>query len=156
MKGKIFFDMDGTIADLYNTKGWLDAFHKEEPIFDEIAPMVDMKELKTLCEELQAKEIEIGIITWLPMDARAKYEKRCEEDKKIWIRKHMPYINEFHALKYGTPKTVVVERKEDEIVILIDDNNEVIEEWNQHENHVGLKVENGNTIKKIKEMLGIK
>lgn len=47
---KIYFDMDGTVADLYGEKNWLDNLRKEVcGSFINLRPLVDMTELAMVC-----------------------------------------------------------------------------------------------------------
>lgn len=126
---KVYFDLDGTVADLYNTQGWLDAIQNEQPIFENLKPIVNPLELGKACLSLKIKRnISIRVITWLPMNASKEYEKRCSREKEAWVRKHMPYVDEIVCLSYGVPKETVVEQRK-EYSILIDDNQEVGTSW---------------------------
>ena len=62
---KIFFDMDGTIANLYAVENWLDFLRAEEVTpYKEAMPMVNMSQLARLLNRLQAEGYKIGIISW--------------------------------------------------------------------------------------------
>ena len=155
MKTKLFFDMDGTIADLYNEPRWLEDIQAENPVFERLKPMVDMTALKELCSKLQEQGIIIGIITWLPMRASEQYEQECTIEKKKWIQKHLPEVTEFYAQRYGEPKQNAPFQRADYCNILVDDNAEVVNMWEKIRKHKAIKVENGNTIERIKEFFGI-
>ena len=59
----IWFDMDGTIADLYGVKNWLPMLIDEDPTPYEIArPLVNLSRLARYLNRLQKKGFEIGII----------------------------------------------------------------------------------------------
>ena len=66
MKGYIYFDMDGTIADLYGVKNWLSYLEsgKTKP-YREARPLVNMRELGRELRRLQAEGYAICIISWL-------------------------------------------------------------------------------------------
>ena len=62
----ICFDMDGTIADLYGVENWLQMLRAFNPTPYRVAePMWDMEELAVVLMALQAKGVEIRIITCL-------------------------------------------------------------------------------------------
>ena len=66
MKNTIYFDMDGTIANLYGCENWLDSLinGKTKP-YREAKSMVDMRKLGKLLNALKANGYEIGIVSWL-------------------------------------------------------------------------------------------
>jgi len=162
MERKIFLDMDGTIANLYQTEGWMEDFENERPIFANLQPLVDIGKLRELCQDLKKEGFLVGIITWLPVrilqpeviPITRNYRIRCIADKIAWIRKHGLDIDEFHALDYGTPKENAIP-EDGSIAILVDDNLEIVTNWEKKEGYFGIKVENGNTIDKIRKFLGI-
>ena len=54
MEKLICFDMDGTIADFYNQKEWLQDLNQEKTApYDNAKPMVNIKELNTICSKLR-------------------------------------------------------------------------------------------------------
>ena len=128
---KIYWDMDGTIADLYGQKDWLYKLRHEivEP-YEKAEPMYDMKKLNAILEMLKAFGYSIGVITWGSMDASDEYNKAVRKAKKTWIADNLPTCNEFHFQKYGVPKhkatyqNIKINRD-----ILIDDNAEVRKMW---------------------------
>lgn len=123
----IYFDMDGTIADLYGVDGWLDALHNEDiSPYAVAAPLVDMVALNTICETLQALGVVIGVISWTAKGGSKTYNAEVRKVKREWIKNNLPCVTEFHVVKYGTPKHKV--RKIDNS-ILVDDNAEVRAAW---------------------------
>lgn len=127
---KIYFDLDGTIYDLYGRADWLQSLESEdETVFDgDMLPYVSEKELATLCKELTKCGVSLGVITWLPKDATAEYERKCELVKRKWVKRYMPYISDFTAQSYGIPKQKAISKKSKQI-FLIDDSAEVCEMW---------------------------
>lgn len=91
-------------------------------------PLVNMDKLKKVCMELIGIGYQIGIITWLPMGASLEYCEVCTEEKRKWAEENMPYISEFYALEYGTPKQYAPARRAAEMW-LVDDSKEVREMW---------------------------
>ena len=128
---KIYWDMDGTIANLYGVENWLnDLRHEIVKPYEVAEPMYDMKKLNAILEMLKAFGYSIGVITWGSMDASDEYNKAVRKAKKTWIADNLPTCSEFHFQKYGTPKhkatyqNIKINRD-----ILIDDNAEVRKMW---------------------------
>ena len=152
MNKTIYFDMDGTVADLYNSIGWLDKVENQETgAFVNLAPMVDMEELGNVCKNLQAQGWTIGVITWLPMRASELYETECSEEKHLWISKHMPYVQEMYCQSYGTPKQYAPKHNSD-IMVLVDDNKEVRQMWENNRNRLTIDATK-NIIEELKRFL---
>ena len=127
---KIYFDMDGTVADLYGEKNWLDNLRKEVcGSFINLRPLVDMNELAMVCHQLMNLGYSFGVITWLPMGASYEFERVCEEEKRAWVEEFMPWVSEFYAQSYGVPKQYAPSKRAAEM-ILVDDNAEVRAMWN--------------------------
>lgn len=126
---KIYFDMDGTVADLYGEKNWLDNLRNErEGSFINLRPLVDMNELAMVCHQLMNLGYSFGVITWLPMSASYEFERVCEEEKRAWVEEFMPWVSEFYAQSYGVPKQYAPSKRAAEM-ILVDDNAEVRAMW---------------------------
>ena len=105
---KIFFDMDGTIANLYGVENWLPMLRAENAKPYEIAkPLVNLSRLARRLNTLQRKGIEIGIISWGSKVASAEYDKAVEKAKIDWLATHLASVtfDEIHVVKYGTPKS---------------------------------------------------
>ena len=124
----IYFDMDGTIADLYGYEGWLDMLHNEdtEP-YEKCGVLVDVEKLHKILTDFLNAGITLGIISWGAMDGSRDYCKRTRKAKIAWCEKYFPNVfTEYHVVKYGTPKHHVRNIKDS---ILVDDNAEVREAW---------------------------
>lgn len=115
MKKIVYFDMDGTIADLYGVNGWLEAIENEDATPYKVAEPLPAI---ALVKEFEKKGYEIGVITWLAKGATKAYDKAVREAKREWIAKNLPQATEIHIVKYGTPKYKVAKDKNG---ILIDD-----------------------------------
>ena len=129
----IYFDMDGTIADLYGVEGWLEMLRAENPKPYKVAePLVDMRILARLLHILQREGIRIGIISWLSKSGSPTYNEKVEEVKRKWLKTHLKSVDfdEIHILAYGTPKTSVITDK----AILFDDEAYNRYEWRQSKN----------------------
>lgn len=124
----IYFDMDGTIANLYQIKNWLDKLLACNPApYHEAEPMYNMEELSNILQELQNKGWQIGVISWLSKNADKVYADRIRYAKKKWLKKHLKInLNELHFTKYGKEKFNIAKHKPG---ILIDDNEEVRKNW---------------------------
>lgn len=103
----IWFDMDGTIADLYGVDGWLDNLINENTRpYDEAKPLVNMSHLARLLHKAQANGYEIGIISWTSRGGSDLYNGEVALAKMVWLHKHLPSV-EWNAIKivaYGTNK----------------------------------------------------
>jgi 5'(3')-deoxyribonucleotidase len=130
MAKKIFFDMDGTIADLYNEENWLPRLLSESKgLFRNLKPMHDKDKLTKIFNDLVELGFEIEVITWTPKDVSQDYIAIVEKEKKEWIQEHFPIIKNVHCLNYGVPKQKAKYKKA-KLEILVDDNLEVVEMWN--------------------------
>ena len=122
MKLKILFDLDGTLGNLFGRKDWLEKLKNEEPIYEELEPLVDMEELNIIANKLKSVGVEFGVVTWLAMGASEEYEFITSMEKYRWCKKYIPFITEFECQPYGTPKQTNYHHCK---CILIDDNAEV-------------------------------
>ena len=124
----IYFDMDGTIADLYGVDNWLPRLRNEDATpYAEAHPLCNMDTLCKLLTEAKAMGYMIGIITWLSKEATKKYKRAVTQAKKEWIKKHIAIeIDEMHFIQYGTRKDYVAKDKEG---IIFDDDNRVRAKW---------------------------
>lgn len=104
---KIWFDMDGTIADLYGVRDWLPALIAKDTRPYEIAKGIgNLALIARLLNKAQANGHEIGIISWTAKNAPAEYNKRVEMAKRAWLGKHLASVkwNEIKVVEYGTNK----------------------------------------------------
>lgn len=131
MNKVIYFDMDGTIADLYNIKDWLKKLRAEDATpYKNAMPLVNMSELTEVCEALQQLGWKIGIITWLSKDSSRAYKKAVRKAKKDWLERHFPIkFDELHFVQYGTPKHLICKLKRG---VLFDDNDNVLLKWQKY------------------------
>ena len=125
----IYFDMDGTIANLYAVNGWLDDLNNEnERPYKDARPMVNMNVLARRLNALRRNGWVIGIITWLAKGATHEYNTRVEKVKRQWVKTHLASVqfDEFHVVEYGTPKEKVVNNP---FGILFDDEEKNRKNW---------------------------
>ena len=111
MEKKIWFDMDGTIANLYAIEGWLEMLtvtYDPYP-YANAEPMLNMSAFARLLHKAQRLGYEIGIISWLSKNPTAEYDIAVTQAKLEWLRVHLPSVewNEIHIVAYGTPKHTI-------------------------------------------------
>jgi hypothetical protein len=126
-KPTIYFDLDGTIYDLYGVVDWLPRLRASDPTpYCEGAALVDLVALhETLCD-LIAEGYTVGVVSWLARGATAAYDKAVRATKRAWIRENLPTASEVHIVRYGTPKHRIVNNSNG---ILIDDETANLTNW---------------------------
>lgn len=125
----IYFDMDGTIADLYGVEGWLDMLiAKDETPYAIAKPLLRLSALARVLNGLQRKGYKIGIISWLAKDSTAEYDKMVAAAKEKWLRNHLASVifDEINIVEYGTPKQTFAKSDSD---ILFDDEKRNRDAW---------------------------
>ena len=128
----ICFDMDGTIADLYNVPDWLEKLRSENPEPYIVAkPMWDMERLGSVLRKLQKQGWQVRIISWLAKDSSENYKEAVRAAKRWWLEHYDFPLDGCHLVEYGTTKANCVRKYWDEApMILIDDNEKVRHGWN--------------------------
>lgn len=129
MTKTIFFDMDGTIADLYGVQNWLDYLIAKDALPYEVAkPLIRLSALARVLNNLQRKGYRIGVISWLAKNSTAEYDEAVTEAKLEWLAKHLASVafDEINIVKYGTPKQLFAKTEQD---ILFDDEEKNRNEW---------------------------
>lgn len=147
----LVFDMDGTIADLYGVKGWLEMLRSYDATPYKVAkPLYDMDELKIILETLKMQGWKIAVTTWLSKGSTTDYDRAVRKAKIEWLKKYdFPY-DEIHLVKYGTTKADCT-RKIGGYQILVDDNEKVRKGWT-----LGNTINaNENIINELLALLGI-
>lgn len=112
MTRAIYFDMDGTIADLYGVEGWLSYLLDEEAKpYKEAKPMCNMQVLARKLNQLQMQGYHIGVVSWLSKGGSAQYHECIREAKMQWLSRHLRSVkwNEIKIIEYGVSKSTVVE-----------------------------------------------
>lgn len=129
MTKAIYFDMDGTIADLYGVTDWLTMLMNGNELPYSIAkPLVRLAVLARLLNELQKNGYTIGIVSWLAKNSTIDYDERVTSAKNEWLNKHLKSVrfDEVHIVKYGTPKQDIVNYPNG---ILFDDEEQNRKNW---------------------------
>ena len=129
MTATIFFDMDGTIADLYGVENWLDYLIASDTLPYAVAkPLLKLNSLARILNRLQRKGYRIGVISWLSKSGTEEYNNAVTEVKKNWLKKHLAsvHFDEINIVKYGTPKQMFARTEND---ILFDDEEKNRNNW---------------------------
>ena len=91
---KIWFDMDGTIADLYAVENWLPMLRAYDPKPYLMAkPMHHMATLARMLNKVQAQGHELCIISWCSKESTADYDALVAQAKRAWLAKHLPSVH---------------------------------------------------------------
>lgn len=125
---KIYFDMDGTIANLYAVENWLPKLRASDASpYEEAEVMLNMSLLARYLNKLQKLGYEIGIISWTSKDGTEQYNRAVEVAKLNWLHDHLRSVSfdEIYIVEYGTPKQDFA----DEDDILFDDSEEIRNDW---------------------------
>lgn len=103
----IWFDMDGTLADLYGQKGWLaDLEEEREKPYRNAKPLLNLQALARVLNRLQRQGYKIGIISWLSRGGSIEYGERVAQAKRKWLAEHLASVkwNAIHIVPYGLAK----------------------------------------------------
>lgn len=125
----IYFDMDGTIANLYAVPNWLTRVRAYDPSpYMDAMPMVHLATLARILNRLQREGYMLGIVSWLSKDPDPAYGELVRKTKRAWLAKHLPSVkwDEIAIVPHGTPKSSVVSVKGG---ILFDDEARNREAW---------------------------
>ena len=129
MTTTIYFDLDGTLFDLYGVDNWLPKLRACDPSpYEDALPMQDFRVLARLLNKLQAAGYNIGVITWLSKESTPEYDEAVRRAKRKALAKRLPSVDsdEIHMVKYGTPKYAVARNP---FGILFDDEEKNRERW---------------------------
>jgi phosphoglycolate phosphatase-like HAD superfamily hydrolase len=111
MEKAIYFDMDGTIANLYGVENWLDMLRAYNPApYEQAKVMVNMSHLARVLNKLQKQGYHIGIVSWLSKCPTREYDMAVTKAKYTWLYKHLPSVefDEIKIVAHGTPKSQAV------------------------------------------------
>lgn len=103
----IYFDMDGTIANLYGVEGWLDDIRAERVRpYTEAKPMVNFSVLARVLNRLTRNGYNVNVISWTARGGSDEYNEAVAEAKRAWLAKHLPSVRfeNVFIVPYGTPK----------------------------------------------------
>lgn len=125
----IYFDMDGTIADLYSVEGWLyDLTHDIARPYAEAIPMLNMSLFARYLNKLHKMGYTLGVVSWLSKVASEEYNIEVTKVKLNWLKTHLKSVefDEIHIVTYGTPKQEIVNNP---FGILFDDEEKNRNDW---------------------------
>lgn len=112
----VYLDMDGTIADLYGQKNWLDMLQNEkEGAFINCKPLTNMNEIE---KQFPKDQYELRVLSMTPKNASKTYCEQVIKEKNAWLDKYFPTIKKRIYLPYGNNKNL----KNSKNAILVDDN----------------------------------
>lgn len=127
----LVFDMDGTIADLYNTKDWSHRLDiSDASVYSDAAPMVDMSIFTSLLNILRTKGYRVVILTWLSKNADPEFHKNICIEKRQWLNRYGIPADDVIMMDYGTDKyQALMEKYPGAKTILFDDDKHVRNSW---------------------------
>lgn len=140
----IWLDCDGTWIDLYGVEGWLEMLINSDPTPYAIAkPLVNLSWMARTIHELQAKNIKVGIISWLSKSGTDEYNQIVTQTKLDYFKTRLPSVefDAIHIIPYGTPKSTCGNG------ILFDDEENNRKEWG------GLAFDEKDLIKNLRNIL---
>ena len=149
----VFFDMDGTIANLYGVHDWLPRLRAYDASpYVEADVLVDLTQLIKLLDTLGEKGIHRGIISWGSMVSPPFYQTVTKAAKIYWlhVRDLQNRFEEIHVVKYGTPKHYIP-KKHHRGGVLVDDNDDVCADWEKH-GGIAVNAKNPNWIQELLEL----
>ena len=123
----IYFDLDGTIVDLYGFNDWLTYLQNEQTTpYAEAGLLVDGEQFRNFLAAGKAAGVLFGVISWGAKNASKDYQKAIRRAKIDWLKKNnlLEYFDELHIIKYGTPKNRATKNRTG---VLIDDE---LQRWN--------------------------
>ena len=144
----IWWDMDGTIANLYAVENWLPMLRAEDTTpYVEAGVMWNMSQLARLMNQVQTMGYKLGIISWTSKGGSASYNEAVKQAKLDWLKKHLASVNwdSIRVVSYGTPKSLVMQTEDD---ILFDDEAPNRDAW------LGEAYEPEMMVKVLKHLLG--
>ena len=94
----IWFDMDGTIADLYKVEGWLPKLRSNDwSVYSECAPRHNYQRINAAVEALIENGWQVGVITWASKGIGwGKDLDKIAEVKFDWLCEFFPALADGH------------------------------------------------------------
>ena len=129
MTKTIWFDMDGTILDLYGVENWLNYLCAYDPKpYIQAGTMLNMNILARYLNLIQKQGYKLGIISWLSRNSTPEYDEAVTKAKLYSLKKHLKSVkwDYIHIVSYGTPKETFIKSEAD---ILFDDEEKNRKNW---------------------------
>lgn len=108
MKEKwIWFDMDGTIADLYGVEGWLDdLINLNTRPYEKAQLLYDNADLLYMLGLLREKGYHIGVISWGSKAKNENFDREVEFVKREWLYEKCisDFLDRIIVTAYGVRK----------------------------------------------------
>ena len=123
----VWFDMDGTLANLYGVDGWLVCLRASDPMpYRAARALQPLAELARELNRLQAAGWELGVISWLARGRSEEYDGAVTKAKRQWLQRHLPSVvwDSIKIVPYGRNKW-----DECGCGILFDDEQKNRDEW---------------------------
>lgn len=123
----IYFDMDGTLCDLYGCQGWLADLEAERTApYDNAKPLLNFQAFARKVNALQRKGYTINIISCTAKNGSQSYNGRVEQAKRKYLAKHLKSVkwDSISIIPYDRPKNKVGKG------ILFDDEERHRKVWN--------------------------
>jgi len=125
---KIWFDMDGTLADLYGVKNWLEMLiNKDATPYAIAKPLINLSLLARLMNKAQKNGYEICVVTALAKDSTKEYDEQVIKAKKMWLGTHLKSVK-FNEIRF-VPYTFVKNDVNTGNDILFDDEERHLTAW---------------------------
>lgn len=126
----IYFDLDGTLSDLFSVPHWRERLAAKDSTPYRIArPLCPPDGLRALLASYHAEGYKLGIISWCSMGGDEGFDEVVKAAKIDWLKEHdiLECFDVVHIMPYGMPKHQFMNRGD----ILIDDDANVRAQWNK-------------------------
>jgi deoxyribodipyrimidine photolyase len=148
---KIYFDLDGTVYNLYGINDWLSKLREEKvSVYTEGEKLFEESKFYKIVCSLLSCGVRFGVITWGSMTATPEFEIETENAKREWVKENLPFVESFAYQQYGTPKQQAIKNRTRND-ILIDDNFDVLQTWINGKTRKGYQVTKEKDVTKILE-----
>ena len=86
----IWFDMDGTLVDLYGIPNWLEYLQSDNPApYLYAKPLLKLAPLARILNKLIRKGHTINIISWTAKNGSTQYNAEVAAAKIKWLKQHL-------------------------------------------------------------------
>lgn len=125
---KIWFDMDGTLADLYGVENWLEMLTAHDATPYAVArPLVNMAALARMIHKRQALGFKVCVLSALAKNSNPDYDAAVIAAKRKWLAKHLPSVT-FDEIRF-VPYDFIKNNANSGADILFDDEARHLTAW---------------------------